>query len=201
MDDETLCIPYKDFKYYNGIRGIIYKGKFFKKYDDYYYVSIDGEVFSTYIKRTLKWAIDARGYPRVDIHSKHKCIHRLVYEVWIKRPEEGHLIRHYDDNIFNTHASNLLEGTQKDNIGDCVRNGHRDKKGFTHYLTIYDKRFDVVKTFCPAYEFMEYCGHFSANGSVKKLFKSQWFKRGYEIIEYELGQGVTTMGDECNPVE
>ena len=62
-------------------------------------------------------------------------------------------------------------------------------------------------SFCPAKNFIKYSGHSCANGSLKRMFSRNWFKIRYEILEYkkinnlEELKGVTTMGDECSPVE
>ena len=75
------------------------------------------------------------------------------------------------------------------------------------YLTIYDKEKDIIKTFCPANNFIEYCGHSNKSGSLNKFFSKNWFKKRYKIIEFKRinnmneYKSVTTMDDECNPVE
>ena len=61
---------------------IILNKQSFKSYDDSYYVSKNGEVYSNYSKKILKANIDNDGYPRVDIHGKHIKVHRLVWLVW-----------------------------------------------------------------------------------------------------------------------
>lgn len=81
--------------------------------------------------------------------------------------------------------------------------------GHTYYLTVLNKDTNKILTFCPASDFISYSQHSCKNGSVTRLFTRNWFKKSYEIIEYskinnlkqflEL-KGVTTMGDECNPV-
>lgn len=162
-----------------------------------YYVSEDGEVYSTYSKKLLKHNIDLNGYHRVDIHGKHMKIHKLVYLTWIGEIEKGKQINHYDDNKDNNHYSNLYQGTQKENIHDCIRNNHR--KGNIHYLTIYDKERDKILTFSPANKFIKYSGHPCGNGSVKKMFERNWFKKRYEIIDYKK-KSVTTKADECRLV-
>ena len=59
---------------------LILNGIVFKRYDDCYYVSADGEIFSMYSKKIIKHSIDVDGYHRVDIHGKHMKVHRLVYD-------------------------------------------------------------------------------------------------------------------------
>lgn len=186
------------------MNSIIINQKIFKPYDEMYFVSEDGEVYSNYSKKILKPNLDLNGYPRVDIHGKHMKIHKLVYLVWVGKLENGQQINHKDDDKLNVHYSNLYSGTQKENIKDCQNNNHR--VGNIYYLTIYDKKINKTITFCPAKNFIKYCGHPNKSGSLKKFFNRNWFKKRYDIIEYkrinnldEL-RSVTTMGDECSPV-
>lgn len=184
---------------------LIIDGKLLKKYDDMYYVSEYGDIYSTYCKKFLKHAITIYGYHRVDIHGKHMHIHKLVYLTWIGEIPEGKQINHKDDDKDNNHFSNLYAGSQKENIRDCIDNNHWC--GYTYYLTVFDKKVNKVLTFCPAKNFIEYSGHSNKSGNLNKFFKKNWFKKRYDIIEFkrvknkEELKSVTTMDDECNPVE
>lgn len=186
---------------------VIFNNEVFKRYDNMYFVSADGKVYSSYSNKVLKNAIDINGYKMVDIHGKHMRIHRLVYLTWIGEIPKDCQINHKDDNKHNNHYTNLYAGTQKENMMDKSDNGHFI--GNTYYLTVLDKKENKVITFCPAYEFIGYSHHSCNSGSLSKMFKREWFRKGYEIIEYKpvknLKQflelkGVSTMGDECNPV-
>ena len=165
------------------MKEIIINGITLKQYDDMYYISEYGDVYSTYSKKFLKHSYDVDGYHRVDIHRKHMKIHRLVYYTWIGDIPNGLQINHIDDNKDNNHYSNLYAGSQKDNVRDCHINGHR--VGNTHYLTVFDKETNEVITFRPASKFIEYSGHPCKNGSVKRMFSKNWFKVRYEIIDYK----------------
>ena len=184
---------------------IIINKQDFKSYDDFYYVSRNGEVYSNYSKKILKANLDNDGYPRVDIHGKHMKVHRLVWLVWKGAIPDGKQINHKDDNKLNNYVDNLYLGDQSQNRYDCVRNN--TNVGHTYYLTIFDKKLNKTLTFCPAKNFIEYSGHPCQNGNVKRMFSKNWFKQRYEIIEYKQiiniieKKSVTTMGDECSPVE
>lgn len=182
---------------------IIINNIILKPYDKNYYISAKGDVYSTYSNKFLKHYIDLYGYPRVDIHKKHIKVHKLVYLTWIGEIPKGQQINHKDDNKLNIHFTNLYCGSQKENIQDCIKNGHR--VGNLFYLTIKDKRINKILTFCPASNFIKYSKHSCKNGSLKRMFSRNWFKKRYEIIEYKKInnrlEGVTTMDDECNPVE
>ena len=186
---------------------VIFNNEVFKRYDNMYFVSADGKVYSSYSNKVLKNAIDISGYKMVDIHGKHMRIHRLVYLTWIGEIPKDCQINHKDDNKHNNHYTNLYAGTQKENMMDKSDNGH--SIGNTYYLTVLDKKENKVITFCPAYEFIGYSHHSCKSGSLSKMFKREWFRKGYKIVEYKpvknLKQflelkGVSTMGDECNPV-
>lgn len=179
------------------MQNIIINEKIFKPYDKTYYISEYGDVYSTYSKKILKHNIDINGYHRVDIHGKHIKIHRLVYCTWVGNIDTDKQINHIDDNKNNNHYTNLYAGTQKENIRDCVLNHHRG--GNIYYLTVFDKKEKKTITFSPANKFVEYCNHPCKNGSVKRMFSRNWFKRRFEIIDYKK-KGVTTNADECKQV-
>lgn len=176
---------------------IIIDEKIFKAYNDNYFVSENGDVYSTYSRKILKHNIDNDGYHRVDINRKHVKIHRLVYITWVGEIKDGEQINHRDDDKDNNHYTNLYKGDQKQNIQDCINNNHR--VGNVWYLTIYDRKEEKTISFSPASDFIKYSGHKCENGSVKRMFTRNWFRKRYEIIDYKK-KSVTTKDDECNPV-
>ena len=70
-------------------------------YDENYYISAYGDVYSKISKKFLKHYIDHDGYHRVDIHSKHIKVHKLVYLTWVGEIKNGNVIRHLDDDKDN----------------------------------------------------------------------------------------------------
>ena len=191
---------------------IYINNKEFRKYNDTYYISSNGEVYSLYSKKIIKPLKNkARGkeYLYVDIYEngkqKHKKIHRLVYQTWIGALKEFEQVNHKDDNSLNNDYKNLYKGSQKENIKDCKENNRR--VGCVYQLILFDKEKNKTISFCPANKFIEYSGHSSSNGSIKKFFDKKWFNNRYEIIKFKKiknlneYESVTTMGDECNPVE
>lgn len=169
------------------MKEIIINNKILKQYKNtIYYISEDGDVYSTYSNKFLKHNIDLYGYHRVDIQRKHVKVHKLVFVTWIRELKEGEQINHKDDNKDNNNYKNLYAGNQKENIKDCIENNHR--VGNIHYLTIFDKEKNQMITFSPASDFIKYSGHPCGNGSVKRMFKRNWFKERYEIIDYRLGK-------------
>lgn len=167
---------------------MFFQGKEYRKYDDFYYVSADGDIYSTYKKGLLKHSIDLDGYHRVDIHSKHMKVHRLVFLAWVGPIPRDKQLNHLDDNKDNNHYKNLYLGSQKENIQDCIRNGTR--KGNLKPIRVYDKKVDKVLDFESVSAFIEYTGHRVANGAISKCKSHKWFQIRYKIVNDE---GVETI--------
>lgn len=192
---------------------IFIQNKTFKQFKDTkYYCDEDGNIYSDYSHKILKPMLrgqNGKQYKYIDINfgegQKHYYIHKIVYETWIGEIPEGMQVLHKDDNQFNNNINNLYLGTQKQNIQDEIKNETR--MGNVWILTVFDKEANKTISFCPANKFIEYCGHPCQNGNIKRLFTRNWFKNRYEVIDYylckdlETKKGVTTMGDECSPVE
>ena len=168
---------------------MIINSKEYKQYDEYYFVSAYGDVWSKYSQKELKHYIDCDGYHRVDIHGKHIKVHKLVYLTWIGNIPNGLQINHKDDDKNNNHYSNLYVGTQSDNIQDCIRNKHR--KGNIKTLIIKEKDSKNILFFTPANDFMKYCQHTNQNHSLKRILQTKWFNEKYELIY--IGKSVTTI--------
>lgn len=188
------------------------QGKNFKQFrDTKYYCDENGTIYSDFSHKILKPMLKGpknKQYYYVDINfgngQRHCYIHKIVYETWIGEIPKDKQVLHKDDNQFNNNINNLYLGDQKQNIQDCKDNNH--KVGNTWILTIFDKEKNETITFCPASDFIAYCGHPCQNGGIKRMFSRNWFKTRYDIIDYylcksiDMKKGVTTMGDECNPV-
>lgn len=159
------------------------KGIEYRKYDDHYYVSCDGDVYSTYSHKHLKHNIDCDGYHRVDIHGRHTKVHKLVYLTWREFIADGTQVNHLDDNKDNNHYTNLYAGTQKENIADCKRNNHRCGNVFN--LTIRDKETGEISTYKRINDFIKTTGHTCANGSITHIMHRNWFVKKYEILNME----------------
>lgn len=187
-------------------------GKIFKQYlNTKYYCDENGNIYSDFSQKILKPILRGKDkmYCYIDINfgqgQRHIPIHKIVYETWVGQIPTGMNVLHKDDNQFNNNFNNLYLGTIKQNISDRIDNEH--SVGNTWVLTIYDKIKKETKTFCPAKDFIEYSGHPCQNGSVKRMFSRNWFQKRYKIIAYylcknlEYKNSVTTMDDECSPVE
>ena len=162
--------------------------KMLAPYDNMYYVSRDGDVYSMYSKKFLKHATTSNGHHRVDIHGKHMMVHRLVYLAWRGNIPDGLQINHLDDNKSNNCISNLYAGTQKENIADCFLNENR--VGHVCSVTILDKQNMKTTTYPSIKDFLKTTGHSAQNGCLTKVMKRNWFKNRYEVIERK---GVSTI--------
>lgn len=176
-----------------------------------YWISSDGELYSEHANKIINASINrnlGKLYKRVDIRvdrkPRHMMIHRLVYDTWVSPITRNDQINHINDDSLDNRVENLYKGSQKSNIADCVRNGHR--VGHIKYLTIFDKKVKKTLTFCPSSDFIEYSKHSCQNGSIKRMFNKNWFKKRYIIIDFKNVndkrhlKSVTTMADECKPV-
>lgn len=193
---------------------IIINNETFKqiRFNENYYISIDGKVYSKHSQSIIKPSITNIGgkrYKRVDIYfngkQRHFVIHRLVYDTWVEPIDRTCQINHKDDDSLNNHVSNLYKGTQKENIRDCIQNGHG--VGSIFYITLFDKKVNKIITFVPASKFIEYSGHPAKNKGIGRMFTRNWFKKRYKILDkgriknrFHL-KSVTTKADECKPVD
>jgi len=176
-----------------------------------YWISSDGELYSEHANKIINASINnslKKLYKRVDIRvdgkPHHMMIHRLVYDTWVSPITRNDQINHINDDSLDNRVENLYKGSQKSNIADCVRNGHR--VGHIKYLTVFDKKVKKTLTFCPSSDFIEYSKHSCQNGSIKRMFNKNWFKKRYIVIDFKNVndkrhlKSVTTMADECKPV-
>lgn len=176
-----------------------------------YWISSDGELYSEHANKIINASINSnlgKLYKRVDIRVNgkphHMMIHRLVYDTWVSQITRNDQINHINDDSLDNRVENLYKGLQKSNIADCVRNGHQ--VGHIKYLTVFDKKVKKTLTFCPSSDFIEYSKHPCQNGSIKRMFNKNWFKKRYIVIDFKNIndkrhlKSVTTMADECKPV-
>lgn len=84
------------------------------------------------IEKILLPEVDCRGYCRVNLCKdrvvKHKKIHRLVAETFLKNPNNYPIINHRDENKLNNCVDNLEYCTHKYNVNFGTRNDRAGKK-------------------------------------------------------------------------
>lgn len=159
-----------------------------------YFINEYGVVISGVTWKVLKPLYRGRGkHYYVDISildetsgrrvQKHFGIPKLVYLTWVGEIPKDLQINHYDDDRTNNHISNLYLGTQKENIGDCIRNGHRI--GRISKVEVFDKKIGKEITFPTVTEFIKYAGGTENQIRATKLPRNSGFKRRFKIIKRE----------------
>jgi hypothetical protein len=101
-----------------------------KQFRDFpYLVSEDGRIWNTKLKMFMKTRIDRGGYEVVSLRKPgvrvHLNVHRIVCEVFHKRPEMSSVVLHLDSNPLNNHKDNLKWGTQSENIQQAYDEGYK----------------------------------------------------------------------------
>lgn len=92
-----------------------------------YLISEDGIIFDM-DKEKYKYSHDnsvTDKHQRIKLGKKNYYIHKLVAETFVPNdnPEINTIVRHYDDEPYNNHYTNLIWGTQHENSLDMIRNG------------------------------------------------------------------------------
>lgn len=103
---------------------------------EYYYITQDGRVYSSYIKNFRKLKRKNNGYIAVDlcvnnVHSMH-YVHRLVASAYIPNPDNKPYVNHIDGNKDNNHVTNLEWVTAVENMQHAVSTGLLKSKGAMH---------------------------------------------------------------------
>lgn len=83
---------------------------------------VTGKVFQ---EKILLQTPNGDGHLQVGVFGKLQTVHKLVYTAHMGPVPAGQLIRHFDDVKSNNWLSNLVAGSQSDNMRDAVRNGAR----------------------------------------------------------------------------
>lgn len=81
--------------------------------------------------------IKPKYYVYVTIHSKKNSLSRLVASIWVvKKSPLYNVVMHLDDDRLNNTYTNLMWGTQSQNVMMSVRKGHYNKFHRDRKLTI-----------------------------------------------------------------
>ncbi|AXI08214.1 hypothetical protein CUC15_04205 [Oceanobacillus zhaokaii] len=121
-----------------------------KEIKDYpnYYVSKEGEVFSSKINRVINQSINASGYRTVNISfdgkRKRLLVHRLVAEAFIPKPKNKPVVNHIDSNRSNATVDNLEWVTYRENSIHMVNSYNSPGQVFTE---LFDKEGDFIDSF------------------------------------------------------
>lgn len=93
------------------------------------------------------------GYPTTNIAGKTWRVHRLVLLAFVGPRPAGLVSRHRDDVKTNNALTNLVYGTQAENNGDTVANGHhlnvlKDRCPRGHYYSPSNTRWKGRRRSC-----------------------------------------------------
>lgn len=94
-----------------------------KKIDNIYSVSCEGEIKNDITNRILKPDLNSKGYYRVTIKGKHQFIHRIVAKHFIPNHDNKLQVNHIDHNKSNNNYLNLEWVTNKENTLCSFNNG------------------------------------------------------------------------------
>lgn len=115
---------------------VIKEGKVKHKGD--YYISNNGDFYSTFTKKCIKQQKCHKGYLYVEIGRKKYKVHRLVSEYFIPNPKGLPQVNHKDCNKENNNVYNLEWCTNKDNYEWSLKMGTFSKE-FLEYKGNYHK--------------------------------------------------------------
>lgn len=76
-----------------------------------------------------------KGYKRVMINGKTKCVHQIVAGTFVPNPDNKPQVNHIDGNKDNNRADNLEWMTVQENLKHAWDNGLKSVKGFDDYNT------------------------------------------------------------------
>lgn len=98
-----------------------------KGYEGLYSITEDGKVYSHYQNKFMKTYINNSGYERVKLSkggcSKHKLVHRLVAEAYVKG-DASLEVNHKNSNKLDNRAVNLEWVTRKENVRHSIKSGN-----------------------------------------------------------------------------
>lgn len=92
-----------------------------------YFITINGQVWSTLSKKFLKSFPDHNGYLKIRLTVGIRFIHRLIAETYIPNPHNYPIVRHLNDINTDNSIKNLAWGTQKMNGQDMMNNDTQSK--------------------------------------------------------------------------
>ncbi len=98
-----------------------------------YFVSIEGDIYSSFTSRIRK--PKKESYYRICLREKWFQIHRLVAQTYIPNPDNKRYVNHKDGNKYNNHVNNLEWVTKKENGQHASQTG-LIKKRSVNQLTL-----------------------------------------------------------------
>lgn len=141
-----------------------------KGYEGKYYITRDGQVWSTYSNKFLTLIVGPKGYLRVNLYNHNIAkvyrINRLVAEAFIPNPNNLPQVNHKDENKQNNNVENLEWCTPKYNNNYGTHNARVKEnliKKHAHAVIMYDDSFEIIKEFCSVSEAARFLGKAKSN--------------------------------------
>lgn len=115
-------------------------------YDNKYFITEDGNVFSAKSNRFLSKSDNGKGYLFVGLYKSKKTtqhyIHRLVAKAYIANTDKNKQVNHKDGNKSNNNKSNLEWATRHENMNHAVEcglssRGTKRKNNKTGYVGVH----------------------------------------------------------------
>jgi hypothetical protein len=98
-----------------------------KGYEDLYFATSNGQIWSCKRKQYLDQVPDQKGYLHVvlykDGESKRCCVHRLVLSAFVPQPKDKDQVNHIDGNKQNNNLNNLEWVTNQENVQHAFKIG------------------------------------------------------------------------------
>lgn len=148
-----------------------------------YTINTSGEVFNIKTKNKLKTWITKNGYEQVCLYKdnkrKHKAIHRLVAEAFLKKETGKDYVNHIDGNKSNNSVSNIEWCNSSHNTKhSCYVLGNQVRK-----VAMMDIDFKIIKIFNSILEARAITG--IDNSAISKCCRGKLKTSGGYIWRYQ----------------
>lgn len=98
-----------------------------------YEINRNGEIFSSYTNKLMKYQIDRKGYFRVTLRKNNKAhtvlVHRLIAKAFLPTEDYTQTVNHKDGNKLNNQLDNLEWMSLSDNVIHAYDTGLNSSKG------------------------------------------------------------------------
>lgn len=102
------------------------------EFDDFYYVSKTGLVFSMKTRKLLSLR-EREGYKRVRLGNKYYTVHRLVYQTFVEPLGDRDEIDHINNDRGDNRLENLRKVSRGENMTHAQQSGHKGQRKVAQY--------------------------------------------------------------------
>lgn len=158
-------------------------GRIYKEYDENYYISAYGDIYSVRKERDITHQVDNKGNHKVKLYGYHYSVARLVYDTWNGEIIDGLMVLHKDGDRDNNHYSNLYLGTRADSQRAYAKLGRFP--GTPKILRARELNTGKEYVCRGIKDFYEQTGVQSNHRDIWRLTNSSQFKDRFELISFE----------------